>query len=122
MPLTSVVENIAVQLAPEQYSGTDFAALIQVALRSGATAAVGAPEYHGILRRSYGEADDQQAELPTTDLQHREPSRCSVGPQRLAQPAERPARPRPEPGQPAGRESKDAVTRRVLQQHHNISP
>ena len=43
MPLTSVVENIAVQLAPGQYSGTDFATLIQVALRSGAALAVGAP-------------------------------------------------------------------------------
>jgi hypothetical protein len=41
IPLTSVVENIAVQLAPGQYSGTDFATLIQVALRSGATTAVG---------------------------------------------------------------------------------
>jgi hypothetical protein len=43
MPLTSVVENIAVQLTPGQYSGTDFATLIQVALRSGAALAVGAP-------------------------------------------------------------------------------
>jgi hypothetical protein len=43
MPLTSVVENIAVQLAPGQYSGVDFATLIQVALRSGAALAVGAP-------------------------------------------------------------------------------
>ena len=41
--LTSVVENIAVQLTPGQYSGTDFATMIQVALRSGAAMAVEAP-------------------------------------------------------------------------------
>ena len=43
LPLSNLVENIAVQLAPGQYSGTDFATLIQVALRSGAATAVGAP-------------------------------------------------------------------------------
>jgi hypothetical protein len=62
MPLTSVVENIAVQLTPGQYSGTDFATLIQVALRSGCRPGGRGPrdEHHGGLRCPDGEADHQQ--------------------------------------------------------------
>jgi hypothetical protein len=59
MPLTSVVENIAVQLAPGQYSGVDFATLIQVALRSGAALAVGAPVTNIAVAYSWPDGEEQ---------------------------------------------------------------
>ena len=41
MPLTSVVDNVAVQLPAWQYDGPSFAQIIQSALRSGASTATG---------------------------------------------------------------------------------
>jgi hypothetical protein len=41
VPLTSVVDNVAVQLPAGQYDGPGFAQIIQSALRSGASTATG---------------------------------------------------------------------------------